>query len=137
MTEPLAQSRHPNRLLKDVLLAGVEFGVHCLALTAFVLFNLKCVPAAKQMFDHFDVHLPALTQLVVTVATIVAVYWYLLVPLVLADGLLLLGLRRSPSWLRWFHGCWFSGWLLTLVLYLFFASAGLAISTDHLMADLQ
>lgn len=58
-------------MVYPVVVVGVAVGI-----LTFIM--LKIVPAFKQIFEDFDTELPAITQVLITMSTIMGTYWYLI-----------------------------------------------------------
>jgi hypothetical protein len=94
------------------------FGVaacHLVAVAALVLLFVALAPRVVATFADGDMELPATTVMLINLTNWLTGYWYLLVLLLLPDGLAYFGLSRlSPRW-SWLASAWAMGWLLATI----------------------
>ena len=96
------------------------------------------VPQFVVVLEDFDAELPAGTQMLIRLSSLLVNYWYLiLLPLVAVDAAILFGLSQVPPKLMWLRTLWFTAIMLAAILFLFFAIVALAMPFAALSADLR
>lgn len=97
--------------------AARAWGFHLIGVFLFAAFYVKVVSYFRQLFEEFELDLPALTEFVITFSNLMTYRWYLVFPVILAvDGLLAAVMAQLPERLAWVRSLWFWGffWLIGL-----------------------
>jgi hypothetical protein len=79
------------------------------------------------VFEDFDTELPAATQMLIRLSSMLVNYWYLVLFLAIIDAAILFGLSQVPPKLRWLRSLWFNATMLAAILFLFFSVVALAL----------
>ncbi|MEW4455974.1 hypothetical protein AB1L30_25130 [Bremerella sp. JC817] len=120
-----------------LLISGLAWGIHVVVTAAMIMFYGSIVPMFIRMFEHFELDLPAGTELVIRWSSTVSSYWYIPALLVvLLDGPIALAVPYLPQRLQWLTWLWFVGYLLLLFGALWFSVIFLALPVQDLMVIL-
>ena len=76
LAEFMEKAESLKRKVKGAMVYPVVVVMVAVGILTFIM--LKIVPAFKQIFEDFDTELPAITELLINMSTIMATYWYLI-----------------------------------------------------------
>jgi type IV pilus assembly protein PilC len=82
LAEFMEKSESLKRKVKGAMVYPVVVVLVACAILTFIM--IKIVPAFKQIFEDFDTELPAMTQLLIDISTMIVTFWYMIpiVPIV-------------------------------------------------------
>ncbi len=124
-------------LLKSMYRTTGMLAVHCIAGCGILALLVYVVPPFMVVFAEFDAELPAMTQWLMSVATIVVSYWYLLIgPAFAVDAAVFIGLSQLPSGKHWATATWFVAVLGAMVLFAGFVAVALVVPMQGLQESL-
>lgn len=124
-------------ILRRLLISVFAWSIHFLVTGTLIVFFVSIVPYYIELFDRFELDLPAMTESIIRMSLSVSNYWYLLVlAMIVIDGPIAIGVCYLPSAWRWLAWGWFAGYLLLAILLLMYASMGLVLAIRDLI-DLQ
>jgi type IV pilus assembly protein PilC len=99
----LADFREKAQKLKKQVISALIYPAAVITVMVGILsvIMIKIVPQFKQMFEEMDLPLPILTQVLITVSTILKTYWYLLpgVPFAIYALVRVVSISKPGRWL--------------------------------------
>ncbi len=114
--------------LRAILAAGVQFIIHLTVTMLIVVFLGSVVRQYSLFYEANGVMLPVVTRQLLQLSLWNNSYWYLLVLAFIAvDGLVAVGLQFLPDRLRWLKACWFDGYLVAAIVFLFWGIVALSV----------
>lgn len=135
--EQKPESDRGARLVRALLLTPVMLLAHFVALTCVLVFLARLAPIHFEAFVSMDIELPKVTVALIRQSSIMVAYWYVCyLALFLIDGPILFVLQYISPRLAWLKSCWFSGWLLAAVLYLFWGFLAISIVWEVLQREI-
>jgi len=116
-----------NGFLQSFLWPGFMWFTH--AFVGLLLFTVlvRVVPQFVVVSEDFETELPAATQILIRLSSMLVNYWYLIVFLAIVDAAILFGLSQVPPKLKWLRSLWFNATMLAAILFLFFSMVALAL----------
>jgi hypothetical protein len=111
--------------------------VHFFAGSVLLVMLGQTVPGFVEIFEDFEVDLPVIAQVVISLSYLVVSYWYLLPLLVIADTAVLFGLSRLPPRARWLARLWFWLVLSAILLLIVGTIVGVALPYMNLLVLIQ
>ena len=124
--------------LQSFLWPGCMWLTHAFAGLLLFAVLVFLVPQFVAVLEDFDAELPAITQMLIRLSTLLVNYWYLILfPLVAIDAAVLFGLSQVPPKLMGLRTLWFTAIMLAAILFLFFSIVALAMPFAALSASLR
>jgi len=125
-------------LLKSVYRAAGMLAVHCVAGCGILALLVYVVPRCMATFADFDVALPTMTQWLISLATVVVPYWYLIIgPAFAVDAAVFIGLSQMRSGKHWATAAWFMAVLGAMILFAGFVAVALFVPMQGLHESLR
>jgi hypothetical protein len=116
-----------NGFLQSFLWPGFMWLTHAFVGLLLFVVLVFIVPHFRAVFEDFDTELPAATQMLIRLSSMLVNYWYLVLFLAIIDAAILFGLSQVPPKLRWLRSLWFNATMLAAILFLFFSVVALAL----------
>ena len=96
------------------------------------------VPIFVNHFEEIDADLPAATELLIWLSSMLVNYWGLILPFfAIIDAAILFGLSQTPPKLRWLRSLWFNAIMLATIILLSFWMANVALPLVPIMTPLS
>lgn len=117
-----------NGFLQSFLWPGCMWLAHAFVGLLLYMVLVFLVPQCVGVLEDFDAELPAATQMLIRLSSMLVNYWYLILFLLaMVDAAVLFGLSQVPPRLRWLRSLWFNATVLAAILFLFFSVVALAL----------
>lgn len=119
---------------KSVYWTAGMLSVHCVAGCGLLALLVYVVPKCVGVFADFEVDLPVMTQLVISLPSVVVDYWYLLIgPAIGIDVVVFIWLWSK----RWARFAWFVAVLGAMILFAVFVAVALGVPLINLSESLN
>lgn len=136
--EMAGRPMNDTNLQKSVYWTVGMLAVHCVAGCGILALLVYIVPRFMAIFADFDAELPAMTLWMISLATLLVSYWYLILgPAFAVDAAVFIGLSRLRSGGRWAMAFWFMAVLGAMILFAGFVVVALFLPMQHLHESLS
>jgi hypothetical protein len=117
-----------NGFLQSFLWPGFTWFTHAFVGLLLFMVLVRVVPQFVVVWEDFETELPAATQMLIRLSSLLINRWYLiLLFLAIVDAAILFGLSQVPPKLRWLRSLCFNATMLAAILFLFFSVVALAL----------
>jgi len=116
-----------NGFLESFVWPGCMWVAHAFVGLLLFIVLVFVVPQFVVVLEDFEAELPAATQMLIRLSSMLVNYWYLILFLAIMDAAILFGLSQVPPKLKWLRSLWFNATMLAAILFLFFSVVALAL----------
>ncbi|MBA2117711.1 hypothetical protein [Bremerella alba] len=141
---PIDGERSPNAslslgtILRRLLISVFAWAIHLVVTACLLGFFGSIVEYYREVFDHFELDLPVITESILQWSSTVSNYWYLFaLAAIVLNAPIAIGVCYLPPRWRWVAWVWFAGYLLLAIFLMTYAAIGLVIPLQDLMTNIQ